>query len=110
MIMRNYNLLLLAGILFAVSLTGCKKSETTKTAYDNANILRGGILYNQFYAVEAGYDTASYTAHKYKAKSSFFACRACHGWDYKGQNGQYINRDASSSRAHIANVDLNEVA
>jgi mono/diheme cytochrome c family protein len=110
--MRTYNLMLMLGFLLALTLGGCKHSDNTTapTPYDNASILRGGILYNQFYAVEAGYDTASYTAHKYKAKSSFFACRACHGWDYKGQNGQYINRDASSSRAHIANVDLNEVA
>lgn len=109
--MRTYNLLLLAGLLFAVSLTGCKKSSTSApTAYDNASVLKGGILYNQFYSVEAGYDTSSYTAHKYKAKSNFFACRACHGWDYKGQGGQYINRDANGTRPHIAPVDLNEVA
>lgn len=111
--MKAYQFLAILVVLLAISVTGCKKSSTTTTTptpYDNASVLKGGILYNQFYSIEAGYDTGSYLGHKYKAKSSFFACRACHGWDYKGQGGQYINRDASSTRPHIANVDLNEVA
>lgn len=110
--MRKNLILLIALLPLALLISSCKhsSSSTVTTPYDNASVLRGGILYNQFYSVEAGYDTSSYTAHKYKAKSSFFACRACHGWDYKGQTGQYINRDANATRPHISPADLTEVS
>ena len=42
----------------------------------------------------------------FSAKSDFFRCKQCHGWDQLGSNGFYINRRPSTSRPNISSVNL----
>ncbi|MCB2099290.1 MAG: c-type cytochrome [Rhodobacterales bacterium] len=53
----------------------------------------GGLLYDKWYKITEG-DLPSGTHPSYpeagkKKKSTTWRCKECHGWDYKGADGQY---------------------
>jgi thiosulfate dehydrogenase len=56
-------------------------------------IARGGLLYDNWYAVlEQDPPTATHPAYPAAGKKSGAAtwrCKECHGWDYKGADGAY---------------------
>lgn len=97
---------LLLGALFIVFLASCSEDDKSATPaeYTNADGIRGGILYDKFWASEATYSFATDTArmNKFNARSDFFRCKQCHGWDLLGNTGSYINRGANASRPHVA--------
>jgi len=100
-------LLALGGISIFSS---CKKVDPNQESYDNASISQGGILYDNFFSTEAGYDQNSPNLAKFKASSDFFRCKQCHAWDGLGNAGSYINRAPKTSRPNIAGVNLYQVA
>lgn len=94
--------------LFVVllGLTSCKKDETTQpvvTAYDNANAVAGGILYDKFWATEAKYDVSDAAKISHLNKyADFYRCKQCHAWDLMGNTGSYINRAPKTNRPNVA--------
>ena len=58
---------------------------TTSTADKNL----GGLVYDKFYAADAGGSGE---------KVNFSRCKACHGWDGMGLNGGYVRRTANLDR------------
>jgi len=98
---------LFAFVALSLGLTSCKKEESTTqpvvSDYDNASAVKGGILYNTFWATEAGYDlTDTAKINHLNTYSDFYRCKQCHGWDLMGREGSYINRAPKSNRPNVA--------
>ena len=75
-------------------------SPADQVAYDDADGLIGGRLYDHFMVQLSITDTAM-TNH-----ADFFRCKQCHGWDLRGSEGAYINRAAQATRPEVAKNDL----
>jgi hypothetical protein len=97
-------------VLFLISIAflKCSKDEevtnppTDPAEYTNANGIRGGIMYDKFWATEAGYNQSDPNVTKFNSYSDFFRCKQCHGWDYLGNAGSYINRAPRANRPNVA--------
>lgn len=100
---------LFAAILFAAFIAGCKKDDNP-TAYSLADSSKGGIMYDNFWSTEAGYNQSSANLTTFIAKSDFFRCKQCHAWDGLGTAGSYINRAARTTRPNISALNLYQYA
>lgn len=64
-----------------------------KTKYATADPVRGGLLYDKWWAVngqpEPSGNHALYPATGSQTGSTTWRCKECHGWDYKGKDGAY---------------------
>ncbi|MBU0558593.1 MAG: cytochrome c [Bacteroidetes bacterium] len=96
---------LLLSIIFIV---GCNSDKSTepKSAYDDASISKGGIMFDKFWSVEAEFNQTDANIAKFSQYGDFFRCKQCHGWDLQGRNGAYINRGPKTSRPNISDHDL----
>lgn len=110
-------LLLLSLIAFAmVALTNCNDDEDVVTPpsdpaeYTNADGITGGIMYDKFWATEAGFNQSDPNLAKFNQYADFFRCKQCHAWDYLGNAGSYINRGPRTSRPNIASGNILELA
>jgi len=92
--------------LFAIALfSGCKDEDTT-SPYDTAVSSKGGIMYDKFWATEAGFDQSNAHLVTLNAKADFFRCKQCHAWDLKGTLGSYNNRGPKTTRPNVSAIDL----
>lgn len=78
--------------------------------YSNADGIIGGIMYDKFWAVEAGFNQSDPNLAKFNQYADFFRCKQCHAWDYLGDAGSYINRAPRTSRPNIAHGNILEIA
>lgn len=76
---------------------------TDQAAYNAANGLRGGILYDNWTKSESG---ITGIPSEVTDNVEFFRCKACHAWDGLGTKGSYINRPGNAKRPNCANSDL----
>ena len=100
--------------LVALGGTACS-SDTTgpepePAAFLAADGVNGGRMYDKFWAAETRFNLADPNISFFKARSDFFRCKQCHGWDRLGSGGAYINRGPRSSRPNISSVNLAAVA
>ncbi len=103
------------GLLVVLSvsvMTSCKKTDTTvdadKVAYDAADGILGGKLYDKFWAAETGWSApAGITATDISNYGNFYRCKNCHGLDLMGKTGAYAGRAPKISRPSCG-VDLTE--
>lgn len=97
-----------------LSLASCKKDdETTQPVvsdYDKADAVKGGILYDKFWATEANYDVSDAAKISHLNRyADFYRCKQCHAWDLMGTEGSYNSRGPRAStttaagRPNIAN-------
>jgi len=96
-------------LLLASVAAGCGDDNATGTdadAYDLADPLKGGISYDLFWSASTGYNQSDPLIATFAARSDFFRCKQCHGWDQLGSNGFYISRKPSASRPNISSVNL----
>lgn len=98
--------LLLAAFTFACGDDGTGPGDSP---YDRADPTKGGISYDNFWNVSTGFNQADSRIANFNAKSDFFRCKQCHGWDLLGRTGFYINRKPSASRPNISSVNLVQV-
>lgn len=108
--MKKFYSLLFTTIITVIFFS-CKSSSTEPaqpTPFDNADGIKGGILYDKFWATEANYSkmTDVNLLAKLNASSDFFRCKQCHAWDLLGSNGSYINRGPKTSRPNVSNLNL----
>ena len=75
-----------------------------------ADGIRGGQLYDKFWASETGFDQDDPNRDTFDASSNFFRCKQCHGWDLLGNLGAYIDRAPRTSRPNVTGIDLAEHA
>lgn len=110
------SLIVLFLLLIAIAFVKCGKDDevtnppTDPTEYTNANGIRGGIMYDKFWATEAGYNQNDPNVTKFNAYSDFFRCKQCHGWDYLGNAGSYINRGPRNNRPNVAAGNILQIA
>src|SRR5665811_1924451 len=58
-------------------------------AYVDADGLKGGAAYSQWWTI---YAAGSGAAPAATVAADFYRCKACHGWDLMGNSGSYANR------------------
>lgn len=87
-------------ILFAAVLgAGCADGGDVPPGYAAASAVRGGLLYDKWWAVpgsrtstEPVADNPGYTRTEGTQTGSVtWRCKECHGWDYKGAGGAYAS-------------------
>jgi len=102
--------LLAAIFIFAITFTSCtfddEKIDPATEAYNKADHINGGIMYDKFWATESDFDQANPVKATINAKADFFRCKQCHGWDGLGNAGSYINRNANANRPNIASGNI----
>jgi len=105
-------------LVFSFSLvlfTNCSDEETTNPGtdpveYTNANGITGGIMYDKFWSTEANFNQSDPNLAKFNQYADFFRCKQCHGWDFLGREGSYINRAPKTTRPNIASGNLLQIA
>jgi len=112
MMMKHWISVLLTMLVSFLLITGCDKKSTRPqpTAYDNASVFTGGIMYDKFWSEEAGFDQNDTNIAKFDAYSDFFRCKQCHAWDLLGRSGSYINRAPKTTRPSVADLNLYQTA
>lgn len=111
--MKKVFSILLVMVCAAVVFTGCSKEDEPdpmQVAYDSADASKGGILYDKFWATEAGFNQSDANITTISAKSDFFRCKQCHAWDGLGNSGSYISRGPKTTRPNISGVNLYQLA
>ena len=63
-------------------------------------------MYDKFWASESDFNQSNPNIATLSAKSDFFRCKQCHGWDGLGNKGAYINRGPRTSRPNVSEIDL----
>jgi mono/diheme cytochrome c family protein len=62
-------------------------------AYTNADVVRGGQLYDKYWIVTGGEEPTGehllYPSVGIRTGSTTWRCKECHGWDYIGKDGRY---------------------
>jgi len=113
-IMKKVNLILAGMILLSVAVfTGCDNGDDPdpmQVAYDNADLAKGGIMYDKFWASESGFSQSDANIAKFNASADFFRCKQCHGWDGLGNAGSYNNRGPKTTRPNISGINLYQLA
>jgi len=88
---RHGTFLIIAGTLWLAAAPAPADDHLQQT--DAFVIARGGLLYDNWYAVmEQDPPAATHPAYPAAGKKSGAAtwrCKECHGWDYKGAEGAY---------------------
>lgn len=104
------------GVLLLLGLTGCGQDDNRVSpppdpvAYTNADGIRGGQLYDKFWAVETGWDQTDPNLTTYNGNADFFRCKQCHGWDLLASAGAYISRGPKDTRPNVSPSNLKLLA
>jgi thiosulfate dehydrogenase len=78
-------------------------------AYDAADRINGGRLYDKFWADETNFTSpvdVSIKLSDITDYGDFYRCKQCHGWDQIGSMGAYIDRGPKTGRPDVSSVDL----
>lgn len=114
--MKKIFTLSLLSLVIVLSFLGCNKKDdvtsptTDPEGYIKADGIRGGAMYDKFWSTEAGYNQSDTNIAKFNAYADFFRCKQCHGWDYLGNAGAYINRGPKTNRPNIASGNIYQIA
>lgn len=105
-----YQSLLALFLLFIIFACSDDSTKPEENPYDNADLAKGGIMYDKFWSVESGFDQANSNIEKFKAYPDFFRCKQCHGWDLLGTSGSYIGRGPKTNRPNVSAANLYQLA
>lgn len=72
----------------------------------DADGLKGGQMYDKFWASETGFDQNDPNLAIIQASSDFFRCKQCHAWDRLANTASYIDRGPRTSRPNVSGVML----
>ena len=104
-------------IFFGIAITilnSCKKDKEEgpdQIAYDAADKVNGGRLYDKFWADETNFTAPveqSISLNTITDYGEFYRCKACHGWDQLGNAASYIDRGPTISRPNVASNNIHE--
>lgn len=102
-----YSILAVLSLSFII--VSCSDNTTDPvppTPYELASASMGGVMYDNFFTVEAGFDTLNPNYANFTSHGDFFRCKQCHAWDRLGREGSYINRAPKTTRPNVAPVNL----
>lgn len=89
---------LLAAPLLMIGCGGVTTEPTPPTAYEQADLVRGGALYDKWWVVadvskpdgdHPLWSQRPDQTSNNRSGGDTFRCKECHGWDYKGVDGVY---------------------
>lgn len=83
--------------------------DLDQIAYDDADVVNGGRMYDKFWADETNYNSPSdpsVVQADIENFGNFYRCKQCHGWDQKGSLGAYIDRGPKTGRPDVSTVQL----
>lgn len=90
-------------------------AQTLRSSIDDANLLRGGRLYDKYWKVsgvlekhEPIYSHGLYPAEGSQSGGTTWRCKECHGWDYKGKDGAYASDSHFTNIKGILNIDKSD--
>ena len=98
-------------VVYLAFATGCTHDNPLPlTAYEKATSVKGGIMYDKFWASEANIDLLIEDTDLLNDNADFFRCKQCHAWDGLGNAGSYIGRGPSMTRPNVSSLNLYELA
>ena len=104
-------LLSLGLLVYLAFTTGCTHDNPLpETPYEKATSVTGGIMYDKFWASEAGISLLTEDTNLFDDNANFFRCKQCHAWDGLGNAGSYIGRSPSTTRPNVSSINLYELA
>jgi len=80
-------------------------TTTDPVEFTNANGIKGGALFDKFYATP-DFDTTTADAAQIMAFGNFFRCKQCHAWDHLANTASYINRAPKTTRPNVTSIIL----
>jgi mono/diheme cytochrome c family protein len=105
-------------MLFLAFIISCSDDDTVdqgaldQQAYDAADRVNGGRLYDKFWAAETDFESpsdASVSMTDITDFGDFYRCKQCHAWDQKARFASYIDRGPSTTRPDVSAVILTGV-
>ena len=106
--LRVISVSLLVYLAFATSCS--HDNPAPKTPYEKASSVTGGVMYDKFWASEAGLTLSEENLDLFNENADFFRCKQCHAWDGLGNKGSYIGRGANASRPNVSSLNLYEMS
>ena len=104
-------ILSLALVVYLAFATGCSHDNPLpETPYQKATSVKGGIMYDKFWASEANIPLLIEDTDLLNDNANFFRCKQCHAWDGLGNTGSYIGRGPSMTRPNVSSLNLYELA
>ncbi|PJB12041.1 MAG: hypothetical protein CO119_08750 [Flavobacteriales bacterium CG_4_9_14_3_um_filter_40_17] len=78
------------------------------TAFENANVVRGFQLYNDFTLTPGftGPNDPTVNIADITDFKDFYRCKQCHAWDRKARFASYVNRAPKVTRPDVSDVQL----
>jgi mono/diheme cytochrome c family protein len=104
---------LFCGVLIT-ALNSCSEDDVStgdQEAYDTADGLNGGRMYDKFWADETDYTgpvDESVSQSTIGDYGDFYRCKGCHGWDQLGNSASYIDRGPKTSRPSVASNNVHQ--
>lgn len=103
--------------LIAVFAIACNDNEEDlasqdQAAYDAADRVNGGRLYDRFWASETDFTSPSDPSVNLSDITDFgdfYRCKQCHAWDQKARFASYIDRGPKTSRPDVSTAMLTGV-
>ena len=86
--------------------------DLDQEAFDNANVVNGGRLYDKFWASETNFvspSDPSVIMGNITSFGDFYRCKSCHAWDQLGQLASYIDRGPKTGRPSVTPLDLTPI-
>jgi len=86
-----------------------QESNPALIAFNNADKIRGGRMFDKFWASETGFTAPvdpTIDMNNVLNFSEFYSCKSCHAWDQKGNKGAFIDRPALVNRPKVTGVNL----
>lgn len=82
--------------------------DPNATAFDNASVVRGFQLYNDFTLTPGwnGPNDPAVNASDITGFKDFYRCKQCHAWDRKARFASYINRAPKVNRPDVSDKVL----
>lgn len=108
--MKNIFVVALIFVSVGIAYAG-EQVDPAQSAYDRADGLNGGLLYDKFWKqgeVSAQFSNAyGVDIKRINKYSAFYRCKSCHGWDQIGSNGYYIKKaPAKAKQPTVTAFDL----
>ncbi len=101
------------GIMIS-TLISCDKDENSdedQAAYDAADGVNGGRMYDKFWANETDFVSPTdqnISLSTIKDYGDFYRCKGCHGWGQLENSASYIDRGPKTTRPSVASNNIHQ--
>jgi cytochrome c2 len=115
--MKKFSRFTLIIMLLGLFMVQCTNDDNViidpdQIAFDNADVINGGRMYDKFWASETNFvspSDPSVVLEDITSFGDFYRCKSCHAWDQKGTLASYIDRGPNTGRPSVNSMDLTNV-